>query len=272
MKHTAGQIVTDEEYKERLLLLMDSIDSFCRKHNLQYYMLGGTMLGAVRHHGIIPWDDDIDIGMKRSDYEYFCKEYKDETRRNYQAISLYTSKDYYLPAAKVIDTDISVYEFLNQAIEIGAYVDVFPLDYVKQNANGTFDYFEKGKIIRQIESLKRMKIMKGRSPWKNLLILLGHLVCPCSVHSIVSKYEKKAIKYSQEEKTDWLANLHGAWKEKEIVRSELFESVCEYEFDGRKLYGIKDYDSYLKHLYGDYMQLPPEEKRITHHNYQAVWK
>lgn len=270
--HIAGEVVSDKEYKERLLLIMDSIDAFCREKGIQYYILGGTMLGAVRHHGIIPWDDDIDIGMKRPDYDIFCREYKDNKHENYRVVSLSNTSKYYLPTAKVIDTEISVFEFLNQAIEIGAYVDIFPLDYVEKNTNGKTEFFEHGRFIKKIESLKRMKVMKGRKLWKNVLIVLGHIIYPFSVNSIVSKYEKQALKHSSKTKTEWLANLHGAWKEKEIIDSRLFDTVREYEFNGRKLYGVRDYNTYLKQLYGDYMQLPPIEKRVTHHSFKAVWK
>ena len=261
--------ISDEDYKKLLVDMMDSIDSFCKNTGIRYYMLGGTMLGAVRHEGFIPWDDDIDIGMLRSDYDKFCREYKD---RNYQVISILNNDKYYLPAAKVIDTRTCLRENINQAIDIGAYIDIFPLDYVEQNSKGGFDYFQKRKIRRNIESLKKICISKNRKLWKNITIIFAHLLCWKSVHSIAVNDEKRAKQMSFDKKTKWIANYHGAWKEKEIMPSEIFDEVEEYKFCGRYYKGVKNYDEYLTRMYGKYMELPPVEKRITHHEYDVRWK
>ena len=264
--------IPDDEYKVILLKIMDSIDTFCRENNIQYYVLGGTLLGAVRHKGFIPWDDDIDIGMLRKDYDRFCREFHDKNHENYCVISVENNEGYYLPAAKVIDQQTRLRENLNQAIDIGAYIDVFPLDYVCPNKVGKFDYFEKDRIKTALHNLKKMSVSKNRSIWKNTLVLIGHILCRKSVHSIALDEDKRARELSSDEKTEWIANYHGAWKVREIMSSALFDETADYEFCGRKFQGVKQYDAYLTNLYGDYMKLPPIEKRVTHHAYTVEWK
>lgn len=266
----AGQPVTDKELKLSLLDMMDSIHQFCEENGIRYYLIGGTLLGAVRHKGFIPWDDDIDIGMLREDYERFCKIYSD-TRMGYQVKCIHNDKLYYLPFAKVIDPRISLFEEVHQAPEIGAYIDVFPLDYIQKNVEGHCDYFEQS-ISRSLEDLRYMKVKKGRAIWKNILILISRILCPRSLHKIACIREERALAYSRPSVEKWIANLHGAWGEREIAPSAYFGEGSLYDFEGRKYWGPQEYDGYLSGVYGDYMTPPPPEKQVTHHGFVATWK
>lgn len=263
--------LTTKELKSVLLPMMDSIDKFCREHSIRYFILGGTLLGAVRHKGYIPWDDDIDIGMMREDYNLFCDTYVDESKPNYKLLSLDNDKDYYLPFAKVIDSNISFYEDIYKAPEIGAYIDVFPLDYVDKTSKEYARYYA-NKIWTRIENYRYMKAYKNCSFRLRLYIIISRIVCPFSLHSIAIKKAKRGLKVACSEKTPWISNLHGAWGEKEVVDSICFKDTRDYSFEGRSLMGTTEYDIYLSNLYGDYLELPPPEKRITHHNYTAKWK
>ncbi len=265
-----GDAVTEKELKIVLLDMMDYVHSFCKKENIDYFLLGGSMLGAVRHKGFIPWDDDIDIGMKRVDYEKFCKEFYD-AKGIYEVKSVDNDPNYYLPAAKVIDKRISLIEYVPDAPELGAYIDVFPLDFVELDNNRHCSFFNYS-FRRKIESLKFIKIDNKRAFWKNFLILSSRILCRKSLHEIATYMEEQAKLVSCKTDTGWLANLHGAWGEREIVRSEWFGVGAPYEFEGRIFTGPVDYDNYLKSLYGDYMTPPPLEKRVTHHGFFARWK
>ena len=266
----SGQIVTDDELKQSILCIMDSIHNFCEQNQIKYYMLGGTMLGAIRHKGFIPWDDDIDIGILRDDYERFCKTYVDSTN-GYLLKSIHSDPQYYLPFAKVIDPRISLYEEVYNAPEIGAYIDVFPLDYIEKEANGKCGFFSKS-IKTKIEDLRYMQIRPDRIFWKNILIFISRIVYPCSLHKIASMREKRALSFSCSKKTEWIANLHGAWGEKEVVPEIYFSKGAKYGFEGRVYWGAENYDGYLTCLYRDYMTPPPPEKRVTHHSFTATWK
>ena len=263
----SGEKLTDNELKQTLLGIMDSIHRFCEENNIRYYILNGTLLGAVRHKGFIPWDDDIDIGMLREDYEKFCRSYRDNIN-GYQLKCIYNDPQYYHPFAKVIDPRVSLYELVHKAPEIGAYIDVFPLDYIAQKPSGMFD----NGAVRIWEELRYMQLKRDRALWKNCAILVSRIICPYSLHKLACIREKRAVSMSCAEKTLWLASLHGGWGKKEIAPSHCFEQMALYEFEGREYWGPQDYDGYLTCLYQDYMTLPPMQERASHHNFIATWK
>lgn len=265
----SGREVTMDELKESILGVMDELDSFCRKHDIPYFLLGGSLLGAVRHQGFIPWDDDIDIGMLRPDYERFCQLYQSEN--GYEIKCIQRDPTYYLPFAKVIDPRISLYEEVHKAPQIGAYVDVVQLDYVDRNDPKVIAFY-KG-FRRSLEDLRYMQLRKDRPLWKNALILASRILYPRSLHKIAKDRDARAAAISHTEPTGWVSTPHGAWGLKEIVSVKAFEDgTADYTFEGRIYQGPKNADVYLSSLYGDYMQLPPPEKRITHHSFTATWK
>ena len=267
-QNRSGQVVSDVELKESLIGIMDSVDRFCRENNIKYFLIAGTMLGAVRHKGFIPWDDDIDIGMLREDYEKFCRQYNDE-QKVYQVKCIHNDPQYYLPFAKVIDTRISLHEEVYKAPEIGAYIDVFPLDYVERD---TAMIYYRGSFVQTLEDLRYMQTRKDRAFWKNALILISRVLCPRSMHSIAKTRETRALKIASSMPTDWIANLYGAWGIREIAPAACYGDGEDYTFEGRSYRGVADYDTYLSGLYGDYMTPPPPEKRVTHHSFTACWK
>lgn len=265
----AGREVAINELKECILNIMDELDCFCRENNIQYFIIGGTLLGAVRHKGFIPWDDDIDVAMFREDYEKFCRLFK--SKKGYQLKCLQRDPDYYHPFAKLIDPQISLYEHIHKAPEIGAFVDIFQLDYVEKNSPEIAAYYGHS-FKKSLEELKYMQLRKDRPLWKNALILLSRILCPRSLPSIAKRQDSHAVSISQATPTDWVANPHGAWGFKEVVSSRCFTEAKEYTFEGRNYFGPCDYDTYLSTLYGDYMTPPPPEKQVTHHGFTAIWK
>lgn len=120
--------ISVEELKMIQLKILDSIDDFCKKNGIQYFLFSGTLIGAVRHKGYIPWDDDVDICMKRKDYDRFFSEFNQQRRDTLKAISAEIEKNYYLASGKVIDTATVIEEENNCAMPIGVYVDIFPMD------------------------------------------------------------------------------------------------------------------------------------------------
>lgn len=265
----SGQEVTIDELKESVLGIMDELDRFCRKNGIRYYLLGGTMLGAVRHKGFIPWDDDIDVGMFREDYEKFCGQFYSE--KGYELKCIQRDKQYYLPFAKLIDPRISLHEEVYKAPEIGAYVDIFQLDYIEKDSPQVAAFYGSG-LKKTLEDLKYMQLRKDRSLWKNALILAGRVMYPRSLQMIAKDRDDRAVALSCTGPTAWVSNPHGAWGLKEVVPAHCFADVKEYPFEGRCYFGPTDYHTYLSSLYGDYMTPPPLEKRVTHHSFTAIWK
>lgn len=268
-KPHSGQKVTIRELKECVLGVMDELDRFCRENDIRYFLLGGTMLGAVRHKGYIPWDDDIDVGMFREDYEKFINLYKSE--KGYQLRCFEKDPTYYLPFAKLIDPRISLYEEVYKAPEIGAYVDVFQLDYVEKESPEVAAFYG-NSILKKLEDLKYMQLRKDRPLWKNALILAGRILYHRSLHKIARDRDARAAALSHKDPTGWVSNPHGAWGFKEVVDAKCFKEAKEYSFEGRSYFGPGDYDTYLSTLYGDYMTPPPPEKQVTHHSFTAIWK
>lgn len=265
----SGQPVSNQDLKQSILGIMDEIHSFCQEHNIQYFLMQGTLLGSVRHQGFIPWDDDLDIGMFRADYEKFCRLFHSD--KHYELRCTQRNPDYYLPFGKVIDTRISLREQVFKAPPIGAYVDVFILDHVEKGSPELTDYYRRN-LKTTLEDLKYMETRKGRSLWKNALILAGRLLCPRSLHRIAMDRDARAVSVSSPEPTGWVSNLHSPWGDREVVPYSCFAQVKEYPFEGRTYFGPADYDTYLSTLYGDYMTPPPPEKQVTHHSFDAIWK
>lgn len=265
--------IADNEYKQILLKIMDAVDLFCKENEIDYFMLGGTLLGSVRHKGFIPWDDDIDIGIKRDDYVRFCEYFNKNRADSLRLICLQNNEHYYMASAKVIDTKTSLIENCYQAIEIGVYIDIFPLDYISEkNKSKAEKLLTRASLKDKLATLKSMTISKNRKWWKNALIVLGKVFCLGSMHTIASDFEKRVISVSGDNSDQYVANMYGVWGKKEIAKAEDFSSVVLLAFEGRKYMAPCGYDDYLKGVYGDYMKLPPVEKRVSHHEFSAEWK
>ena len=137
--------------------ILDDVHRFCEAHGLTYFLSSGTLIGAVRHKGYIPWDDDIDIYMPRNDYEQFLQTYCDETG-HYRVINPQTEPHYYYTFAKVVDLHTLMVEKETEGYQIGVYMDIFPVDYVSDDPKERELVFKKKKLLYKI---RRCKISKS---------------------------------------------------------------------------------------------------------------
>lgn len=267
------QRLTLEETKEVLLGIMDDIDAFCRKHNITYYLGYGTLIGAVRHQGFIPWDDDIDILMKREDYERFCMEYPKYDHGNYKLVDLHNNKQWIKPFAKVCDTrtELNPLWLKDSTCRVGVAVDIFPLDAVDGEKEKEELLYKQEKMMMLLD----LKVAKAKPSmtWLKFVIkrILAVFVAMVPVHYYVSKMEKMAMSYGG---TD--AKLMGEVAfpfdgNKEVMSIETFEGVIELPFEGRNYMAPKNYDAYLRHIFGEYMELPKEEDRVGHHDDEPTY-
>lgn len=265
--------LTSEETKEVLLGIMDDIDAFCRKHEITYFLGYGTLIGAVRHKGFIPWDDDIDILMKREDYQRFCSEYPQYEHGNYKLVDLHTNKKWIKPFAKVCDTrtEINPLWLKNSTCRVGVSVDIFPLDEVAGEK-------EKRELLQKQEKMMMLldlKVAKAKPSMTMLKFLLKRIlsvfVAMVPVNWYVTKMEKLATSYGGSSPKFMGEVAFPFDKEKEIMPIEFFEGVTELSFEGRNYMAPVNYDAYLRHIFGEYMQLPPEEDRVGHHEEEPTY-
>lgn len=255
------------QIKQISLELFKCFIKICEELNLNYYVLGGTLLGAVRHNGFIPWDDDIDVGMPRADYNIFMEKAQLFLPEYYFLQNYITDVEYTLGYAKIRDSRTAYIESLysNQKINHGVFIDVFPLDYYPDSKFERFIFDKKlvvyDKRVRDTLNIEHSVSLRAEIFSKIALILLPDL------HKVCAKRDKLM---SSVKSSGTLANIYGAWRKKEYVPSEWFGDGTKLEFEGISVTGPKYYDKWLTQVYGDYMTLPPVEKRTTHHNVDIV--
>lgn len=263
-----GREMTIDEIRGVQVAILDKVHSFCIDNNLRYSLSGGTLLGAVRHKGYIPWDDDIDIMMPRPDYEKllldFCGIYKHLIIQDYK-----TDVSYPLRWLRIYDDRTKL---LSLNSEGGVFVDVFPVDGLP-NETETLAYLEEYKaLMRKLKRVtkRRGTRIHGNRILKDIKYFIKKLILPSRSH-VISEFDALFNRYPFET-SEFAGAIVGMFGIKEHMHSSVFKSYIELPFEGKNYMCIKQYDAYLTKHYGDYMQLPPEEKRITHHKFKVYWR
>lgn len=253
----------------RLLPIMKWFHKLCDEQNFTYYALGGTALGAVRHNGFIPWDDDLDVGMPRKDYERLkVLSQKINTLSNYVIEFPDNKKDFVYPYCKIYDTNTTLVENTRYKTKRGIYIDVFPIDGVGNTWEESIKRFNKIDRKRNLLCARVCALRKNRSLHKNFAILLSRCIPDFLLNPLeIIKNINESCKERQYDKYTYVANFCGNWHEKEIMNKEWVKNPVLCKFEDMQIYIPKDTDAYLTRLYGNYMQLPPVEKRVTHHDF-----
>ena len=261
--------IKTEDLKGIQLDILNDIHQYCIANNIRYSIAYGTLLGAVRHKGYIPWDDDIDIMMPREDYERFIKTYGNSI---YRIADLSNNPEYGLPFAKVEDYRTIMDEYVEGKTVYGVYVDVFPVDNVPDNIFKRKYFYWKVSCWGVLYNLKTVKTQKGRNIIKNIMLVASHLVLHfVSKRYIAYKISEMATTYVHND-TDYMGVVAVPDVYIDYVPSRFFDDYVELPFETLIVKAIKAYDKDLKAAYGDYMQLPPVEKRVSHHVFNAYWK
>ena len=264
--------ITIEEKRTILLDILTAVDSFCDAHGIRYSMACGTMLGAVRHKGFIPWDDDLDIYLLRDDYKRLEQNFPDLLDGKYRFASLNRTEGWHCAYGKVYDDrTISANPKANR-IPFGINIDVYPIDDVPDSEAG----WQKFRIIQKMAVLavrnKTLSISSSNALKRNLQLLrdkLPHLFQ--SRKYLLHRLDRVAQCNNDKGYTMAFECVQGLIQQHPFPKS-LFSSIVNWPFEDRSFKGFKDADSYLKNGYGDYMKLPPEEKRILVHGYDCFWK
>ena len=248
--------------------IVEDIDRICHENGLTYYMIGGTLLGAVRHNGFIPWDDDIDLVMYRSDYNKLINILQREYSEKYFVQTFYTDKQYTRYIAKIrLNGTKMVESYLEKnKAHSGIYVDIFPLDHTRKDDGLALKL--RGKIVRYLfayKSVKHDSLVK-----KSGIKYFFSRIIKWFTYLIPDVFINKLFDYvcskDNSKKCDFTTNFasHFKWK-KQMFRNEIFGEGCKLEFEGHMFNAPSEYLTILRRLYGEnFMQLPPEEKRETH--------
>jgi lipopolysaccharide cholinephosphotransferase len=261
------------ELREIELDMLIDFDKYCNKNGLRYYLAYGTLLGAVRHKGFIPWDDDIDVVMPRPDYERLLHLYKTTPIDKRINIATYRNNDSCIcPFIKLQDLrTIGHEDDLKETFKTRVWIDIFPMDGIPKDEVERKKHFKVLKALKQKISLCTRPFVFCKNPArlaKRLFIFLFYGFV--DIKKVNKKIEEKAMKYSYDE-SDYVGVMTFFSGEKEMMAKSIFENPVCLEFEGHKFYAPREYDKYLTRMYGDYMTLPPIEKRITH-AYSAWWE
>ena len=263
-----------EEQRQIMLEMLVSFTQFCKMHGLQYFLTGGSMLGAVRHHGFIPWDDDIDVGMPRADYERLIELFpKENTESQYSFITYHNAPDLYVSSGKYYHNGTLLKEATVTQEKIGVYLDVFPLDNVGSTREEAEKLFRDTMEIRRKIDIQNWMIIKERAWYKNVVIAAVKAFSPKGIRpALIRELDETCMRYAGDEMTEFVGFVCAAHNGlKEILNREWFTEYIDAPFEQYMFQIPAHYHEILTGFYNaDYMQLPPEEKRKSHHAYE-VW-
>ena len=247
--------------------ILKEIDRICKKYDIKYFLMYGTLLGAVRHKGFIPWDDDIDIGMLQEDYSKFIKVAPKELKDKFHLDAIETNSKYYLPFIKVRNklTKFEESSTVNYNGEKGIWVDIFPFYYTSYNNANRIIKFKAKVLCFLYGCLVEKSFKNGKGSF-----LLKFIVKFASNKFLLTLIKLISFK---KRKTDNIIFYGFEGVDASIVYSkEDFIPFDYLDFEDNKFPIPKNYDNVLSKLYGDYMKLPPVDKRITHSPLKIVFE
>lgn len=252
-----------KEFREIQLNILKAIDKYCNENELNYSLAFGTLIGAIRHKGYIPWDDDIDIMMPREDYEYLKNNFKSE---EYELYSRQKYSNYNYPFIKVGDKSTLLVEDVEDKFDLGVNIDVFPID-----GTNNFKYYIH-RLLFRILTVKRINpSSNNRAISKRIILKSLKVISKLFSYDFIFKLMDILNNYESFEKSEKATYLYVEYN-KPILDKSVFEEYINVEFEGEFYKSIKKYDTFLTNFYGDYMKLPPEDKRVTHHTFKVFKK
>lgn len=263
--------ITPLQSKQIMLQILDVIDEFCKENNLKYYLAGGTLIGAIRHKGFIPWDDDIDLVLFREDFEKLRVILKKQTKYPQYSLLDLDSVGFVYPFLKLVDNR-TVAKQGDTKVPHGIWVDIFPFDAVPNNVFVRYCYLKKCQLYRDVvlsavTDFKGVKIASLKGIAKIFLSTVGKLV---DVKRIARITEKHMQKYNGKRTANYVGCNFSPYVMREYLPKNIVIPVTEVLFENKKYFSFKNWDIYLRRLFNDYMKMPPKEKQKTH-NVEAWW-
>lgn len=269
-----------EERKKIALDILKYITDLCEKMELKYSLAWGTLLGAVRHKGFIPWDDDVDIVMPRRDYTILMRYLQSSENKLYELYSIYNHKNYYYSIARVIDRRtvlVGERKTTKKQCDCGVFIDIYPIDNSGDSLKKAYKFYYRQN---RLEYLKYLALEEKFTPSQKGIIntiikLMLYLPCKIIGYRFFENVAESNSNKNATKKTNyvcsWCCN-GGMQADKLTFKALYFEETCFMEFESYQFKVSYYYHEILSQVYGDYMLLPPVEKRIGNHAYQAYWR
>lgn len=258
--------LTQSETRNTQLRLLDVFVAECEKHELEYFLYYGSLIGAIRHKGIIPWDDDIDLVMPRASYEKL----KQIAWEKYDCEVVCPNESRTTPYlfSKLADKKTVLIENIESAVpRIGVNIDIFPLDYIGHPGLRSQAIMVLLKMLRVSQIIKTVKVSNHRAIAKNALLLLGKFSLLFLSANRIARVANHLV--SKGGRYGLFGSLFGAYGHRELVDPDWVAEAVKVEFEKRILRAPCGYHEILTNLYGDYLKLPPLEKQVSHHSFIA---
>ncbi len=263
--------ITFEEIKKIELDILLHVTAFCEKHGLRYFLTYGTLIGALRHKGFIPWDDDVDIQMPRADYEEFLRSYNAENAGGIYKLIAPTDKASRHSIGKVIDTrTVKIEPLLKYKEPLGVDVDIFPIDGMPESEAEFDEWYAALHEIYNKYAIQTITPTTDRF-LTNLNLIRKHLTYP-SRKKLLQQAAAMHAQYPYET-SKYVGTVECAYNGKgNRAPKEDFDGFIMVEFEGHEFRAPVGYDRILRNIYGEYMTPPPKEKQVTHHTNKVYWK
>lgn len=260
--------ITFDESKKIMVEILSSIDKCCRENNINYSLCWGTLIGAIRHHGFIPWDDDIDVMMSRADYDRFLSLYNDS---RYEIFTPTKNKNFIQILSKISDKRTEVYfdNYSHKSL-FGLWVSIFPYDNAPDKGLKAWEF--KRNILMNLYHIKTVRFLSTDNLFRKFVkCSLKLITLPFSSFALERSIRKCLTQFNNSRTkmiSIWPADYFTVFK---YFPSELFDEYEEVPFENIRCKIIKGYDQFLKIEYGDYMSFPPVEDQVPKHDYKAYF-
>ncbi len=257
-----------DELRQKQMEVLDYVSSFCDQQGIRYWIEGGTLLGAIRHKGYIPWDDDIDIAMLRKDYDWFRKAFPEKNQNSkFVFRCAEDDRDWHLPFGKVMDMETL---FLQDGHDLGINIDIFPMDDAPDD-DRIFDHMYKKRDRLKVLNAAQQNTNPPSGNFLRKTVVCGiRVILHCfPKYYFIRKIAKNAVKYNGKG-YECIGDFTSESRMKHLSK-HVVDELVEVQFEDRIYKAPKGYDKWLRACFGDYMKLPPEKER-KRHTYEAFVK